>query len=161
MTASPTRHVLRPAGIALMGVLSLAGCARRETTVTTYTLQPQNTPTWVGVRVEDVLAKWGQPSEKTSDGEGGTMLTYRSKSSFRVSAEEPGGMRSRNAPGSGYTDPAVKGPEKEIPRSPNAVFYVSPKGVVYRYTISSDFLLSGKAPEPPRPTSEAPTEQPE
>jgi hypothetical protein len=153
MTASPTARLLRLAGFLLVSLLSFAGCARRETTVTTYTLQPQNTRTWVGVHVEDVLARWGEPSEKTSDGEGGTTLTYRSKSNIRVtaSAEEPGHVSSRNAPGSGYPDTAVRPAETEIKRAPAAVFYVSPKGVVYRYTISAELLNSGKAPEPPLP----------
>ncbi len=130
-----------------------AGCARRETTVTTYTLAHPQTRTWVGVRVESVLKLWGEPAERSSDGDGGMVLTYRTKSSVSVSAsvDAQGKPRERNLPGSGYPDVPDQKVEKEIPRAPSAVFYVSPKGVVYRYTISPELLASGKAPEAPPP----------
>jgi hypothetical protein len=48
---------------------------------------------------------------------------------------------------------AVPPVETEVKRAPDAAFHVSPKGVVYRYTISSSLLLSGKAPDPPPVTN--------
>jgi hypothetical protein len=163
MTVGATSRLAWAAGVLLLGVVPITGCAGRETTVTTYRLQQQNTPSWVGVRLEDVLERWGEPSEKAPDGEGGTILTYRTKSNLRISTgvEERGGMRQRNEPGSGYPDMAVQPADKELERAPAAVFYVSPKRVVYRYTIRSDVLTSGKAPEPPRPVSDDPPGQTE
>jgi hypothetical protein len=132
-------------------VLFLPACARRATMVTTYTLPPSTAPSWVGVRVEDVVKRWGSPSERTADGEGGTILTYRTKSSVRVSSDagEWGGMNDKNEPGSGYRDGLGRRIETEIPRAPTAVFYVSAQGSVYRYSISAAALASGKVPDPP------------
>ena len=134
-----------------LSVLAISGCAHRETTVTTYTLPHQATRSWVGVRVEDVLRLWGQPAEKSSDGEGGTVLTYRTKSKMQVSTtvDEHGRPTEWSSPGSGYPDMPAQRVDVEIPRDPSAVFYISPKGLVYRYTISSELLGSGKAPDPP------------
>ncbi len=134
--------------------LETAGCARRETTVTTYRLAHEESRTWVGVGVDDVVRLWGQPTEKGSDGEGGTVLTYRPKSNVQVSTsvDDPGRLAERGQPGTIY--PGTPGQRVEttaIPRAPSAVFYVSPKGVVYRYSISPEMLSSGKAPDPPLP----------
>ncbi len=145
-------------------VLLLPGCARRATTVTTYTLPPSTAPSWVGVSVEEVVKRWGEPSERASDGAGGTILTYRAKSGVRVSSDagEWGGVHEKNELGSGYPDGLARRVETEIPRAPTAVFYVSAKGSVYRYSIGAARLASGKVPDPPPVAdSELPPRQPE
>ena len=43
--------------------------------------EPEDDParregTWVGAHVDDVIAKWGNPSEKRRDGRGGWTLAY-------------------------------------------------------------------------------------
>ncbi len=157
---------VRTAAVSLVLALAgaaLAGCAHRETTVTTYTLAHPETRTWVGVRVEDVLRLWGQPAETGSDGEGGKVLTFRSKSSLRVSSgvDDQGRPRERSQPGSGYPEMPAQQVEKEVPRAPSAVFYISPKGVVYRYSINPELLSSGKAPDPPLPDAGEPAPPPE
>jgi hypothetical protein len=153
MSSSPTADVLRPAGALLAVALSIAGCAHRETVVTRYTMTPSASRSWVGVRVEDVLERWGQPAEKAPDGEGGTILTYKTKPKVEIStrASEPGTMRNAGEPGSGYPPMAGNELETRTPPKPSATFYVSAKGIVYRYTFSPEFLASGKAPEPPLP----------
>jgi hypothetical protein len=135
----------------LIGLLSVAACAGRETVVTTYTLPPRNAPSWVGVRVEDVVRLWGEPAERAPDGEGGTVLTYRGKPVARVamSGDERGGRRNPIDPASPYPPGALPPVESEVERAPAAVFHVSRSGVVYRYTIDSSVLMGGKAPEPP------------
>ena len=140
-----------------LSVLAISGCAHRETTVTTYTLPHQATRSWVGVRVEDVLRLWGQPAEKSSDGEGGTVLTYRTKSKMQVSTtvDEHGKPTDWGTPNSRYPDQPGQRANVEIPGDPSAVFYISPKGLVYRYTISSELLGSGKAPDAPLPDAPA------
>jgi hypothetical protein len=149
----------------VLSAVAAAGCAQRETTVTTYTLTHQATRSWAGVRVEDVLRLWGQPAEKGSDGEGGTLLTYRTKSKVQVSTsvDEQGWAADRGQLGSGYPGMSTQHVETtEVPRAPSAVFYISPKGVVYRYTISAELLGSGKAPDPPlRDGSDAPARPPD
>ena len=147
----------RWASVVLLAVLPIAACAGRNTEVTTYRLAVPAARSWVGASVADVIKRWGASAQKTSDGEGGTILTYRSTSSVQVT----GSVRERklgdpSQPVSGIIDMATPSFQVAVPQPPSAVFYVSPKGIVYRYSIDASLLNSGKAPDapPPAPASE-------
>jgi hypothetical protein len=154
MRLSSTRRFLSIAAALSSGLLLLAGCAGRETTVRSYILPPQSVRTWIGVSVDEVVKRWGDPAERAPDGEGGTILTYKSDPKVEFSASRGPTHDANSSPGvdgMGYPPGLENNMEVLTLPTANAVFYISAKGVVYRYAISPKLLAGGKVPLAPLP----------
>jgi hypothetical protein len=81
--------------------------------------------TWVGAHVDDVIAKWGNPSEKKRDGRGGWTLAYLGSETGAVTPQIGVGLPSRVPPS--------RPPDPNLPRFTEAAFYIGADDLVYDY----------------------------
>lgn len=116
----------------LLGCLaSAAGCATTTTTVTTLPPATLSKSSWIGRDMDDVLAKWGSPSEREPDGRGGAILTYdKTVSTLKESntaVDVPGAV-----------------PEQTTPvKRPLAKFWVDANRKVYRIQFADEVYEKG------------------
>ncbi len=148
-----TASLLPLAAVAL--AIPLVACLGGRTTVTTTVVPPPVQRSWVGVRVEQVVSIWGEPAEKSPDGEGGTILLYRSQPNVKPTVTT-GSSSNPAPPGSPVAGPGgiteVAGTTGTDTRpEPTARFWISSAGKVYRFWFSEKVYKSGNVPTPPPP----------
>ena len=84
----------------------------------------QREGTWVGAHIDDVIAKWGKPSEKRRDGRGGWTLVYPGSQTGVTTPQIGVGPPMRTPP-----DP----PPQNLPQFTEAAFYIGEDDLVYDY----------------------------
>jgi len=136
---------------AILVVLALAGGSCAPATRTTYRLDPSSgkLATWNGRTADEVTKVWGPPTERESDGQGGTIFVYREQLPISTSVE------GSSKPPS--LDPSVEASSKQSDRvsKVRARFWIDPQGTVYRFWFSNDVYKKGDNELPaPKPAGE-------
>jgi hypothetical protein len=126
--------------LALAGLIAAAGCATKEVTVRTITAGHTQS-SWIGRDMDDVIAKWGSPSEREPDGRGGAILIYEKTVSTLKESSSINDM------------PGAMMPEQTTPvKRPLAKFWVDQDRKVYRIEFADEVYEKGQDLVPPSKT---------
>ena len=134
------------AGTILLAVAVVSGCATTETR--SYRLDPAAPAlaTWNGKSLAKVLDVWGAPTERQSDGEGGSILVYRDNLPITVSSSTRDGTKPPSpSPNAGDASGSTT---SERLTKVRARFWVDAGGTVYRYWFSNDVYEKGEGDLP-------------
>lgn len=145
-----TRVALAPAVLAA----SLLAVACAPASRTTYRMDPASAAlaTWNGRGEAEVRKAWGEPSQRESDGSGGTILVYREKTVVTTSVE------ASSKPPSPDPAPSLDPKRTDRLTKDRARFWLDPKGTVYRYWFSSSVYKKGDNELPGPKPDESPNE---
>jgi hypothetical protein len=135
----------RLASLVLVLLVAAACAARKTVTTTTLPQRDAELTTWKGRTLADVVAVWGEPAERTSDGEGGTELVYRKLTWVSVSVSGDGSRPPTSEPA-----PPPGPPSSERVTKVTARFWIDPGGTVYRYWFAPEVYEKGGDTPPAR-----------
>jgi len=110
----------------LLVALALGGCARKTEVVRVIEYAPPP-PEWVGRSAAEVVDTFGSPTERRSDGQGGSILVYRRELPVRVGQTQKPNWPSVGDPPKQPTDPEWNVVTRDV-----AKFWIDPDGQVYR-----------------------------